>query len=215
MKDDIAKYYADRAAEYDLIYQKPERQADLRKMEKMVGDKFKGLDVLEIACGTGYWTQFISKRARSILAIDNNVEMMNIAVNRGYGKCKVLFKEADAYSLQGVSGNFNAGFCGFWYSHVPITRIAGFLKLFHSHLLSGSKVIMIDNLFVPGSSTPISRQDGDGNTYQKRKLDNGTEYEIMKNFPGLKNLEDDLSDFTAKPEITFLDYYWAASYLVK
>ncbi|PIF90927.1 hypothetical protein CLU86_1824 [Acidovorax sp. 62] len=51
-------YYAARAKEYDQIYAKPTRQADLRQMEAWLPTVLAGRNVLEIACGTGYWTQF-------------------------------------------------------------------------------------------------------------------------------------------------------------
>jgi ubiquinone/menaquinone biosynthesis C-methylase UbiE len=85
----LEKYYADRAGEYDRVYLKPERQSDLRKLELLLGQEFKGLDVLEIACGTGYWTQFIARSAGKILAIDYNPETIQIARNRYYGKCEM------------------------------------------------------------------------------------------------------------------------------
>ena len=56
----IKEYYAARAGEYDRIYQKPERQVDLRKIESWLQTTLAGRAVLEIACGTGYWTQFYS-----------------------------------------------------------------------------------------------------------------------------------------------------------
>jgi hypothetical protein len=36
---------------------------------------------------------------------------------------------------------------------------------------------------VAGSSTPISRTDAAGNTYQQRRLDDGSSHEVLKNFP--------------------------------
>jgi demethylmenaquinone methyltransferase/2-methoxy-6-polyprenyl-1,4-benzoquinol methylase len=53
-------YYAARAPEYDRVYQKPERQQDLRAIEAWLPSVFQAKSILEIACGTGYWTQFLS-----------------------------------------------------------------------------------------------------------------------------------------------------------
>ena len=49
----MKEYYAARAKEYDQIYAKPERQADLRLVEQWLPVRFEGARVLEIAAGTG------------------------------------------------------------------------------------------------------------------------------------------------------------------
>jgi demethylmenaquinone methyltransferase/2-methoxy-6-polyprenyl-1,4-benzoquinol methylase len=61
-------YYAARAPAYDSVYMKPERQTDLRAIEQWVASRFVAARVLEIACGTGYWTQFIAPVALQVLA---------------------------------------------------------------------------------------------------------------------------------------------------
>jgi SAM-dependent methyltransferase len=65
-------YYAARASEYDRVYRKPERQADLRAIEQWVPSRFVAARVLEIACGTGYWTQFIAPVALQVIALDTD-----------------------------------------------------------------------------------------------------------------------------------------------
>ena len=101
----LTTYYARRAAEYESIYQIPERQGDLRQLESLAPEPFHGLDVLEIACGTGYWTQFIARSARRILAVDYSPEVLEIAQKKKtYGNCDVSFRESDAYALSNVDG---------------------------------------------------------------------------------------------------------------
>lgn len=55
-------YYQERAPVYDRVYSYPERQGDLRFLEEYILQQFSELRVLEIAAGTGYWTQFLSKK---------------------------------------------------------------------------------------------------------------------------------------------------------
>jgi len=50
-KADITEYYARRAAEYERIYLKPERQGDLKNLQALLAGSFRGLNLLEIACG--------------------------------------------------------------------------------------------------------------------------------------------------------------------
>lgn len=55
MTDLLHTYCARRAAEYERVYDKPERQADLAAMRRWLPPHFAGRRVLEVACGTGWW----------------------------------------------------------------------------------------------------------------------------------------------------------------
>jgi demethylmenaquinone methyltransferase/2-methoxy-6-polyprenyl-1,4-benzoquinol methylase len=208
----MKEYYAKRAAEYEDIYLKPERQEDLARLKEILGQAFPGSDVLEIACGTGYWTQFLAQSARSVLATDINPEVLQIARQKTYGACRVSFAVADAFASGSTARPRNAAFHGFWWSHIPRPRIAGFLSALHSNLAPGSKVVMIDNLFVEGSSTPISRRDEAGNTYQVRRLKDGSTHEVLKNFPSENLLRQDLRDGGSNFRFQPFRYYWMAEY---
>lgn len=210
---DLATYYARRAAEYEAVYLKPERQEDLRRIMSFFSTAFADLDVLEIACGTGYWTQFIAQTAATILASDINDKMIRIARQKDYGHCRVRFNVSDAYSLR-VKKPRNAAFHGFWWSHIPVQMISAFLEGFHANVLPRAKVIMIDNLFVEDSSTPITRTDEFGNTYQQRRLQNGTEYEVLKNFPSTRFLRRQLDGQSRGFKVSLLRHYWIAEYMV-
>ena len=74
---------------------------------------------------------------------------------------------------------------------------------------------MIDNAYVEGSSTPISRQDSDGNTYQMRTLEDGSEHEVLKNYPSEAELRKSLSVHATDINVRFLKYYWIAEYKAK
>ena len=52
----LEKYYSKRASEYEQIYEKPERQHELEWLRNRIPMLFRGKTVLEVACGTGYWT---------------------------------------------------------------------------------------------------------------------------------------------------------------
>ncbi len=208
MKD----YYARRAAEYEEVYAKPERQEDLGRLRDYLGGVFRGRDVLEVACGTGYWTQCIARSAKAILATDAGREVLDIARAKDYGRCRVRFARADAYALAGIPSRHDAAFLGYWWSHVPVQRLAGFLAGLHGRLEAGSRVVVIDNRFVAGSSTPVSRRDGAGNTYQVRALKDGSRHEVLKNFPTEGFLREHLGGPGRGLELTFLDHYWIADY---
>jgi ubiquinone/menaquinone biosynthesis C-methylase UbiE len=93
-------YYARRAAYYERVYFKPERQTDLRAMEAWLPPLFAGRRVLEVACGTGWWTPHGARDARHWLATDINPETMAVARAKALPAC-VELATADAYTLAG------------------------------------------------------------------------------------------------------------------
>jgi ubiquinone/menaquinone biosynthesis C-methylase UbiE len=209
----MVSYYADRAKEYERIYHKPERQGDLRQLRSFVESTFADTDVFELACGTGYWTEILSRSAASVFATDINEEVLAVARSKPIDIKRVTFQRGDAYALPTFPQRFTAGFSGFWWSHVPKTRLHGFLRGFHRVLSPGARVVFIDNAYVDGSSTPISRTDEHGDTYQIRRLDDGSTHEVLKNFPTVSELRAAVEDLASDVRVEFLDYYWILSYV--
>jgi demethylmenaquinone methyltransferase/2-methoxy-6-polyprenyl-1,4-benzoquinol methylase len=209
---DLVEYYSLRAAEYDGVYRKPERQENLAELHALLRRALAAHDVLEIACGTGYWTLSIAPAVRSVLATDASPEMLKFARSRSYPPGRVRFALADAQALVDLGATFTAGFAGFWWSHVPRKDLAGFLSSFHRCLGPAAKVVFIDNRYVKGSSTPISFIDGEGNTYQDRTLEDERRFRILNDFPSEEDLRTALVGKADDLEIALLKYYWCASY---
>src|ERR671914_764833 len=134
----LESYYARRAAEYEKIFRKPERQADLARLRTDLPALFKGERVLEIACGTGYWTPLIAAQAESVLALDYAEETLEIAKRKAYAKGNVRFEQADAYRLPEWQERFSACYAGFWWSHIPLEKLDAFLTSLHARLASGA-----------------------------------------------------------------------------
>jgi ubiquinone/menaquinone biosynthesis C-methylase UbiE len=214
MSAELEQYYAARASEYDRVYTKPERQADLRAIERWLPQVFAGKAVLEVACGTGYWTQFIAPAARSLVAIDASREVLDIARSRVDAR-HVAFAEGDAYAPPADGGPFDAAFAGFWWSHVPRERLDEFLRGLHRVLVPGAKVVFLDNRFVEGSSTPISGQDEHGNAYQSRTLEVGSVHRVLKNFPSGQALRETVAGVASEVAYREWQYFWALEYVVR
>jgi demethylmenaquinone methyltransferase/2-methoxy-6-polyprenyl-1,4-benzoquinol methylase len=210
----LEAYYARRASEYEKIFDKPERQADLARMRVDIPRLFVDQRVLEIACGTGYWTPLIAAQAESVLATDFNEEPLAIARTKFYRKANVRFEQADAYALPDWPRRFSACYAGFWWSHIPLARIDAFLKDLARALEPGAIVAFMDNRYVEGSSTPLSRTDADGNTYQTRRLADGSSHEVLKNFPAPQEMRSRLSRFGGDVGFMEYEYYWVATYRI-
>lgn len=205
---ELVEYYRRRAAEYEAIYAKPERQADLAVLRQAIPAMLRGARVLEIACGTGYWTQLAAEVAAEVVATDLAEEPMQIARSKAYDR-QPRFELCDAYSLPQSLGRFDAALAVFWWSHVPRQRIGEFLASLHGRLEHGARVVLMDNRFVEGSSTPVSEIDAQGNTYQLRRLGDGSQIRVLKNFPAEADLRSQLPPTL---NVEMLEYYWLADY---
>ena len=213
MSSEMKDYYAARAKEYDKIYTKPERQLDLRAIEQWLPSKFALCDVLEVAAGTGYWTQFIAPAARRVVALDASDETLSIAKTRP-GVATVDWVVGDAYDMSLGEQKFDAVFAGFWFSHIPLEKLHAYLSDLNCFLKPGARVIFLDNLYVQGNSTPLSDRDAAGNTYQTRPLADGSTHKVLKNYPTELELSDRVSSFSKQFSYTTWQYYWAFDYRV-
>ena len=209
---DIKTYYGRRAAEYDQIYLRPERQPALRALQRRVTAALNGTRILEVACGTGYWTRLLAPAARAVLATDINQEMLRIARTRCQPYPEVEFQLMDGYNLEATLGSFDGAFLGFWWSHIPKRDISRFLASLHARLEDRARVVILDNLYVAGNSTPVSRTDVDGNTFQERKLADGSSYEVLKNFPDAGEISAAVSGSSGDFIYENHDFYWFAQY---
>lgn len=212
---ELVAYYRRRAGEYEAIYAKPERQADLGVLRSYIPARLAKRRVLEVACGTGYWTALVARTAASIVAVDAAEEPMRIARSKDYGTCNVCFESGDAYALEERLGRFDGALAVFWWSHVPLSRIDAFLESFHARLERGARVLVADNLYVEGSSTPIAERDSEGNTYQLRRLADGSESRVLKNFPTESALRAALEPQARQFAYRALEYYWLVEYELK
>jgi ubiquinone/menaquinone biosynthesis C-methylase UbiE len=122
--ENLLDYYARRAPEYEEIYRRPERQPDLLQLRVRVCDAVVGQRVLEIACGTGYWTEAVANVAAAVTATDASAEVLELARRKPYPEDRVRFALADAYALEQVEGAFTAGLAAFWSSRGAVPRSA-------------------------------------------------------------------------------------------
>ena len=215
-ENNIEGYYDKRAAEYEEIYRRddPLRQAELTKIVEVMTSRLAGYDVLEVACGTGYWTQFLSRTARSICAVDSSCEMLSIAKSKKYD-CPIEFMLQDAYNLALRPGTFEGGAANFWFSHIPKERIDFFMDSFHRLMKPGAWIFMADNVFVPDLGGELYKIKGDENTYKLRKLRDGSEHLILKNYYTAEQLLDYFRSFMPSIEsknVFYGDCFWLIFY---
>jgi ubiquinone/menaquinone biosynthesis C-methylase UbiE len=208
----MENYYRSRAPEYDRFYQNPHRQNDLATLRAWLTDHVRDRAILEVAAGTGYWTEVAASVCKSITATDIASETLAVAAGKRQLGSNVEFLAADAYDLSSFAATpFDAGMAHFWWSHVERERQQAFLSGLMRCLEPDALVLMIDQIYVEGICPVVSRHDERGNRYELRTLQNGAVYEIVKNYPSDEELVASFAPFADDIRIMRLDHFWALS----
>lgn len=188
---EMKEYYRARAHEYDEWFYRqgrydrsPETNARwFAEADEVIAalDAFALTDdILELAPGTGIWTERLVRTASTITAVDASPEMIEINRTK-VASDRVTYVLADLFSWQ-AERRFDGVFFGFWISHVPLERLDGFLRSVASMLRPGGKVFFVDGRKEP-TSTAINHQLPEQDSQVMiRALNNGQTFEIVKNF---------------------------------
>jgi demethylmenaquinone methyltransferase/2-methoxy-6-polyprenyl-1,4-benzoquinol methylase len=176
-------YYNQRADEYDEWYLRLGRFADRPEAERwhaeveQLRERVAGFGagrLLEIAAGTGWWTQHLARRAR-VTAVDYAPAMLaRLGARLGEQALVVERVRADAYKLPLASAIFDTCFFGFWISHVPYTRLPEFLGELRRVVRPGGQVMVVD-------SAPSQDDQLPGVEYlHERILNDGSRHAVLK-----------------------------------
>lgn len=201
-----AEYYKAQAPEYhEGTYGSEKVDADYRSLKAFYQDLFAGRAVLEIACGSGYWTDVISKTADSVLATDVVPELVEATTRRTASQSNVRCRVADAYTLDNVSERFTAAFGQYWWSHIPRKKYRSFLSVLHSKLAPGAVVAFTDDLDYYAKWV-ARRTDEHGDVYEERTLRDGSRFETIKNFPQKGEIIALLEDEGVATDIQYVEH---------
>jgi SAM-dependent methyltransferase len=185
-------YYCARAAEYDQWWLRQGRydrgegcNAQWFAEAAMVSAALKAFrptgQILELACGTGIWTEQLLPFASHLTAVDGSPEMLAITANRLRSPL-VTCIEADLFAWQPI-GKFETVFFGFWLSHVPPERFVAFWELVRSCLAPGGRVFFVDSRYDPTSTALDHQLPARENTrIARRRLNDGREFQVYKVF---------------------------------
>jgi SAM-dependent methyltransferase len=199
-------YYRERASEYDDWWERrgrfdrgPEhRSAWLAEMTQLVAtlDDFAPIgDVLELAAGTGNWTQHLARHADHITALDSSPETFEISRHKLGEPKNIDYVVTDLFKWE-PPRRFDVVMMGFWLTHVPDERLDDFWVLIDRSLAPDGRVLILD------SAHPDLATKGAGAGYDvhyksaaavhstldvdshraTRSLDDGREFEIVKRF---------------------------------
>jgi len=202
---DMRAYYAARASYYDWQYEIGEFKEEWSRIRDFLKQVLVGHRILEVACGTGYWTKEVGEVAESVMATDAVEGPLAIARERLAGMENVSVRKCDAYDLSSLPWGFSAGFHFQWISHVPKSRLREFHSGFQGRLTPGALIVFGDNCMEG------DREDDEGNHYHIRELRDGSSHAVIKNWLREEDVKSLLGD-----EVEDIDYHvfgrcWLAS----
>ena len=180
-----------RASEYDDSYQRIGQydrgadtnaawQGEMARMVSAFAEVPIGGDVLELAAGTGFWTEQLVGRARTLHAIDSSTETLTVNRKRlGAAAADVTYEVADLFDWH-PPRTWDACVFGFWICKVPDDRIAEFLNTVAASLRPDGVVCFIDKF---AASDPATEQI-------ERTLNDGRQFTIIDHPRPPKQLVD-------------------------
>jgi ubiquinone/menaquinone biosynthesis C-methylase UbiE len=200
LDDAMRRYYARRAPEYDDWYERRGRyddpatnapwHAEVAELERIAATGGTG-HLLDVACGTGRWTaRFAANPAVArVTALDRAPEMLERTRARLAGLALTAeLVRGDAYALPFAADSFDSCFFGFFLSHVPLDRVAGFLGELRRVLRPGGEILVFDSLLAPGRE-PLQ--------VQERPLNDGSRHRVLKIYYTPETLAAVLAELTA------------------
>jgi len=134
-------------------------------------------------------TSLLAARARSVTAIDAAPEVLAIASEHTVSPI-VRFELADVFTWR-PPRRFDTVFFAFWLSHVPPARLAAFWETVAAALAPGGRVIFIDTGAAEAATEEVL--DGQPAPAVRRRLNDGSEYRIVKVFHDATQLTGDLA----------------------
>ncbi len=194
--DEQIDYYRARADEYDEWFHRHGRydrgaahkvqwQREFAALQTALANVLPYRRALELACGTGLWTERLAAHADSVTAVDAAPEMLEINRTRldrsSIAQATVEYVETDIFQWH-PPHRYDLVFFSFWLSHVPATRFARFWELVDIALAPHGTVFFIDSAYTPNSTALDHKLGTRSDDTEPRRLNDGREYNIVKVF---------------------------------
>ncbi|MDZ7959220.1 MAG: class I SAM-dependent methyltransferase [Aulosira sp. DedQUE10] len=228
MKDNILQqqiaYYRARANEYDQWFYRLGRYNRGDELNQLW---FKEVDVvkqalhqirqaeeiLELASGTGIWTQELLKIGKKITAIDSSEEVLEINRSK-LNSPNVEYHQIDLFAWE-PDAEYDLVFFSFWLSHVPPELLESFLLKVYKSVRVGGQVFIVDSRFELTSTANNHILNDDGSIYKSRKLNDGQEFQIVKVFYQPDELQMHLAQVGFKADVKLTEHYFICANATK
>jgi demethylmenaquinone methyltransferase/2-methoxy-6-polyprenyl-1,4-benzoquinol methylase len=216
VREQIA-YYQARAGEYDEWFLRqgrydrgPQANAQwFREVEQVQQalDAFRPRGhVLELACGTGLWTQRLLRHAQHISAVDASPEVLALNEQK-VRSSRVRYVQADLFEWRPAE-QYDVVFFSFWLSHVPPERFDAFWNLVAAALRPEGRAFFVDSLYEPTSTAADHQLRDRQATCATRRLNDGRTFEIVKVFYEPTDLQGRLARSGWQAQVAGTEHYF-------
>ncbi len=215
--DEMIAYYRARAAEYDEWFYRHNRYDhgpeinqlwfdDVAQLEAAFAKLEPVNDALELAAGTGIWTEKLVTIAKQLTVIDASPEM--IEINRGkLPSAPVRYIQANLFEWE-PDRAYDLVFFSFWLSHVPPERLDAFMAMVRRAIRPGGRLFIIDSRFEQTGAARNNPLFEEEQTYRTRILNDGNEYRIVKIYYETEQLRRLLDKAGFDADVHFTDRYF-------
>lgn len=178
------EYYRARAGEYD---ESTASFSDVFAPAKAMLKELGQFDyILELACGTGFWTETLLQMGRAVIAIDAAPEMLDIARKR-LGDDHIIYQQADLFHWEPAQ-EYDLVFFANWLSHVPPESLDDFLNKVRRAVRAGGQIAIVDQHAPSADDKDVAKEE----IYATRPLSDGRSFTIVKVFCDLAELKKKL-----------------------
>ncbi len=217
------QYYRARAPEYDQWFLRQGRYDQGEELNGRWSDEVAQVqaaldaagivgNVLEMATGTGWWTERLAAMADHVTALDASPEALAIARERlrqADLADRVAFVPADLFAWQ-PQRTYDAIFFGFWITHVPDERLDGFLATVGAALRPGGTLFWVDSRREQTGTAPDQPLPEADNQIMTRRLNDGRTFQIVKRFRSAAAYEQAFAehdiDLNVRETATYFQY---------
>jgi demethylmenaquinone methyltransferase/2-methoxy-6-polyprenyl-1,4-benzoquinol methylase len=197
-----AHYYRERAGEYEDWWFRRGRYdhgieanarwfADAAEVQDALELFDPAGDVLELACGTGLWTERLATHAAGVTALDGSTEMLALCRAR-VSDPHVQRVQTDLFAWE-PDRTYDVCFFGFWLSHVPEDRFEEFWEKVSRAVGPEGRVFFVDSLRSDKASAVDHKLPEQSDETMLRRLADGREYHIVKRFHEPQPLQERLA----------------------
>jgi demethylmenaquinone methyltransferase/2-methoxy-6-polyprenyl-1,4-benzoquinol methylase len=130
-----------------------------------------------------------------VVAVDVSAAALDIARKKLSGYRNVSFVLSDAYDLGDSTESCDMLFSTDWWSHIPKGMVDCFMKSACGNVVRKSRAVFIDMSMNDYFENEPHFFDGEGNRISLRKLPDGSEYRVVKNFPTEAEIRQAISPY--------------------